>query len=134
MSARRIVLTSGKGGVGKTTTTANLGATLAKRGHRVVPGVRDACSAPPFGLERVGRQALVGETARVRDVVGAARDRAIVPRINDVEDQRRVHRDGRVQDPRAGPPGAKAHAGHELPGRAGRVQWDTAPGASDHVA
>jgi len=36
MSARRIVVTSGKGGVGKTTTTANLGATLAKRGHRVV--------------------------------------------------------------------------------------------------
>lgn len=36
MSARRIVLTSGKGGVGKTTTTANLGASLAKRGKRVV--------------------------------------------------------------------------------------------------
>ncbi len=36
MSARRIVLTSGKGGVGKTTTTANLGAALAQRGHRVV--------------------------------------------------------------------------------------------------
>ncbi len=36
MSARRIVLTSGKGGVGKTTTTANLGAALAKRGNRVV--------------------------------------------------------------------------------------------------
>src|SRR6202171_6694211 len=36
MSARRIVLTSGKGGVGKTTTTANLGAMLARRGHRVV--------------------------------------------------------------------------------------------------
>src|SRR5579871_3249528 len=36
MSARKIVLTSGKGGVGKTTTTANLGATLAKRGHRVI--------------------------------------------------------------------------------------------------
>ncbi|MGH7707911.1 MAG: septum site-determining protein MinD [Vulcanimicrobiaceae bacterium] len=35
MSARRIVITSGKGGVGKTTTTANLGAALAKRGHRV---------------------------------------------------------------------------------------------------
>ncbi|HYZ17334.1 MAG TPA: septum site-determining protein MinD [Candidatus Acidoferrum sp.] len=35
-SARKIVLTSGKGGVGKTTTTANLGAALAKRGHRVV--------------------------------------------------------------------------------------------------
>ncbi|MBV9234065.1 MAG: septum site-determining protein MinD [Candidatus Eremiobacteraeota bacterium] len=36
MSARRIVVTSGKGGVGKTTTTANLGATLAKRGRRVI--------------------------------------------------------------------------------------------------
>ncbi len=35
-AARRIVLTSGKGGVGKTTTTANLGAALAQRGHRVV--------------------------------------------------------------------------------------------------
>ncbi len=36
MSARRIVVTSGKGGVGKTTTTANLGAALAQRGQRVV--------------------------------------------------------------------------------------------------
>jgi septum site-determining protein MinD len=36
MSGRRIVITSGKGGVGKTTTTANLGAALALRGHRVV--------------------------------------------------------------------------------------------------
>jgi septum site-determining protein MinD len=36
VSARRIVITSGKGGVGKTTTTANLGAALAKRGHSVV--------------------------------------------------------------------------------------------------
>jgi septum site-determining protein MinD len=36
MSGRRIVITSGKGGVGKTTTTANLGAALAMRGKRVV--------------------------------------------------------------------------------------------------
>ncbi|MBV8371620.1 MAG: septum site-determining protein MinD [Candidatus Eremiobacteraeota bacterium] len=36
MNARRIVITSGKGGVGKTTTTANLGAALAKRGKRVI--------------------------------------------------------------------------------------------------
>ena len=30
MSARDIVITSGKGGVGKTTTTANIGAGLAE--------------------------------------------------------------------------------------------------------
>jgi septum site-determining protein MinD len=36
VSGRRIVITSGKGGVGKTTTTANLGAALAKRGQRVI--------------------------------------------------------------------------------------------------
>jgi septum site-determining protein MinD len=36
VSARQIVITSGKGGVGKTTTTANLGAALAKRGARVI--------------------------------------------------------------------------------------------------
>ena len=52
MNARKIVVTSGKGGVGKTTTTANLGATLAKRGKRVILidadiGLRnlDSCSA-----------------------------------------------------------------------------------------
>lgn len=33
---RAIVITSGKGGVGKTTSTANLGAALAQRGHSVV--------------------------------------------------------------------------------------------------
>ncbi|RIH85823.1 septum site-determining protein MinD [Calidithermus roseus] len=35
MKARAIVVTSGKGGVGKTTTTANVGAALAKLGERV---------------------------------------------------------------------------------------------------
>jgi len=36
MSARVIVITSGKGGVGKTTTTANIGAALADKGHKVL--------------------------------------------------------------------------------------------------
>lgn len=35
MKARAIVVTSGKGGVGKTTTTANVGAALAKLGEKV---------------------------------------------------------------------------------------------------
>ncbi len=34
--ARKIVITSGKGGVGKTTVTANLGVQLAKMGYRVI--------------------------------------------------------------------------------------------------
>jgi len=33
--ARTIVITSGKGGVGKTTATANLGMSIARLGHRV---------------------------------------------------------------------------------------------------
>lgn len=35
MNAKAIVVTSGKGGVGKTTTTANVGAALAKQGEKV---------------------------------------------------------------------------------------------------
>ena len=36
MGARVIVITSGKGGVGKTTTTAKIGASLAEKGHKVL--------------------------------------------------------------------------------------------------
>jgi septum site-determining protein MinD len=45
--ARRIVITSGKGGVGKTTIAVNLSAQLAKKGHRVA-----LCDAD-FGLNNV---------------------------------------------------------------------------------
>ena len=46
---RAIVVTSGKGGVGKTTTTANLGTALAQRGARVA--LIDADSIIP--LDRI---------------------------------------------------------------------------------
>ena len=36
MSGRVIVVTSGKGGVGKTTTSANIGTALAKSGAKVI--------------------------------------------------------------------------------------------------
>ena len=36
MTGRVIVITSGKGGVGKTTTSANIGTALAKEGYKVV--------------------------------------------------------------------------------------------------
>ena len=36
MTGKTIVITSGKGGVGKTTATANIGTALAMRGNRVV--------------------------------------------------------------------------------------------------
>jgi septum site-determining protein MinD len=47
LMSRIIVVTSGKGGVGKTTTTANLGMALAQRGHKVA--VLDA----DFGLRNL---------------------------------------------------------------------------------
>ena len=36
MTGRVIVITSGQGGVGKTTTSANIGTALAKEGYKVV--------------------------------------------------------------------------------------------------
>ena len=47
MAGKAIVVTSGKGGVGKTTTTANLGTGLALLGRRVVPGRRRHRPAQP---------------------------------------------------------------------------------------
>ena len=47
MAGRVITITSGKGGVGKTTTTANLGVALARRGKRV------ACLDSDIGLRNL---------------------------------------------------------------------------------
>ena len=58
MAARILVVTSGKGGVGKTTSTAALGAALASAGRKVaVGGVYE--TADGWGPELVGRPAQI---------------------------------------------------------------------------
>ena len=65
---RRIVLTSGKGGVGKTTVTANLGAQLSKMGYRVM-----ICDTD-FGLNNI--DVVTGiENLIVYDIVDAIEGR-----------------------------------------------------------
>lgn len=62
MDSRVIVITSGKGGVGKTTTTSNLAVALARGGHRVVAvdadiGLRNLDVV--MGLENRDRKSVV---------------------------------------------------------------------------
>ncbi len=57
----------------------------------------EAGKAPTFGLVGVDRKTLVGEPPRVRDMVGTAPQRTLGPRVDKVEDQRRMNRDGRME-------------------------------------
>lgn len=68
MSAKVITITSGKGGVGKTTATANIGAALAKNGQRV------ACIDADIGLRNL--DVVLGlENRIVYDLVDAVEGR-----------------------------------------------------------
>ncbi len=72
MSAKVITITSGKGGVGKTTATANLGAALASRGQRVV------CIDADIGLRNL--DVVMGlENRIVYDLVDAVEGRCRLP-------------------------------------------------------
>ena len=66
--ARKIVITSGKGGVGKTTVAANLAAALSKKGERVV-----LCDAD-FGLNNADLVTGV-ENLVIYDIVDAIEGR-----------------------------------------------------------
>ena len=69
MSGTVITITSGKGGVGKTTTTANLGVALARRGKRV------ACIDADIGLRNL--DVVLGlENRIVYDIVDVVEGRA----------------------------------------------------------
>ena len=68
----------------------------------------------------------------MRDVIGAAAEGAVVPGVDQIEDERRVDRDRRVQAVRR-LPRAVADAGDEFALRAGRMQRDAAAIAGDDV-
>ncbi len=71
MAGQVLTITSGKGGVGKTTTTANLGVALARRGQRVV------CVDADIGLRNL--DVVLGlENRIVYDIVDAVEGRARV--------------------------------------------------------
>ncbi len=80
MTARVITITSGKGGVGKTTTTANLGVALARRGLRVI------CLDADIGLRNL--DVVLGlENRIVYDIVDVVEGRAR-PRQALIKDKR----------------------------------------------
>ena len=66
-------------------------------------------------------------------MIDAAAHRALVPRVHDVEHERRVHRNRRMQAARR-LPGAIADAGDELADRPGRMQRHAPAVAGDDVA
>lgn len=78
MTGRTIVITSGKGGVGKTTTTANIGVGLAMRGHRVVVIDTD------IGLRNL-------------DVVMGLENRIVYDLVDIIEGQCKMHQ-GMIRD------------------------------------
>lgn len=80
MSGRVVTITSGKGGVGKTTTTANLGVALARRGQHV------ACVDADIGLRNL-------------DVVLGLENRIVYDLVDVVEGHARV-RQALIRDKR----------------------------------
>src|SRR6478752_595979 len=98
-----------------------------------VPHVVEAGNPSTFGGRRVDRPHFVGSTTGVNDVIRATRDRALVPVIVDVDVQRPVDADGRVQAGR-GLPGAVTHAANSLPQNAGGLERQWVAVDRDHVA
>src|SRR5260221_12229701 len=80
MTGRVVTITSGKGGVGKTTTTANLGVALALKDHRV------ACIDADIGLRNL-------------DVVMGLENRIVYDIVDVVEGRSRL-RQSLVKDKR----------------------------------
>ncbi len=86
-----------------------------------------------FRLVGVDRKRLEAAAAWVRDVIGAAAERALVPRVDEVEHERRVDADRRMEAAWR-LPRAIADARHELARRAGRLQRNRAAVAGEEMA
>ncbi len=88
----------------------------------VAPMIPEAGNAAGLGGKGIDREVVVAAAARMGDMVGAAADRLAAPAVDDVEHQRRVRLDrrvqgrGRVARPGSGrrrriPPGGRCCAG-----------------------
>src|SRR5215211_842679 len=93
----------------------------------------EARAAAGLGLVGVDRHAVVAAATGVGDVIAAAAEGPAIPGIVDVEGERRVDADGRMQ--RSGRlPGAIAHARDVLADRAGGAQGQAPAVAGDDMA
>ena len=100
---------------------------------RRVAHADEARQAPAFRRVGIDREVLVAQAAGVRDVVLAAAHRPLQPAVDDVEGQRRMHADGRVQRRRR-LPGAVAHAADVFADAAGGLQRQRLAVGGDDVA
>ena len=95
--------------------------------------ILEARAPPRLRLVGVYREGLVVAPARMGHVIDAAAERAAAPAVENVEGERRVDVDVRMQGVRQ-LPGLEAHAGDELAGPAGRDQRHAAAIAGDQMA
>ena len=95
--------------------------------------VPETCDAPRFGFVGIDGPRAVAATARMRDVVCAAADGTLAPGINNVEYQRRMYADRRMQCGRRAPR-AEAYPGDKFSGCSRRRQRQCATVAGDDVA
>src|SRR6266851_5804496 len=106
--------------------------TVIEKSRRVTM-VLEARQAPRLCLVGVDREGLVIATAGMDDVVDAAAERTGAPLVENVEGERGVGVDGRLQRPRQ-LPGLEADACDIFAGTAGGGQRNAASVAGDGVA
>src|SRR5271169_6251189 len=82
-------------------------------------------AAPGFRLVGIDRKCFVIAPTRMRDMINAAAQRSPAPAIDDVESERCVHLERRMQSRRQ-IPRLVAHAGDEFAWPAGRVKRNAA--------